>query len=258
MKFIKILPIIVLIAGLSYQAPTFLRAYQAKPVGSAANTSAEQLTNASAEALTILVNKGYTVGYSSKNRAPSWVYYTLDSNQQIYNGLKRPKISFMADERVQNPVETRDYTNQGFDRGHMAPSFAIGKFHGREAQLETFLLTNIAPQLHDLNDGVWNAIERMEADDFAKRFGQVEVTCGPVYGEESEYFPAGIRVPIGFFKVIRRPDGQTIAFETPQVATSPKPESYLTSIDKIQQRTGLQIFPDVSPEEKQRTRTKIW
>ncbi len=140
----------------------------------------------------------------------------------------------------------------------MAPSHAIGAFHGPEAQAETFLLSNICPQNHKNNEGVWNSIERMESDDFAKRFGSVTVICGPVFDRNPQRLPSGIAIPKAFFKVIQRADQEIICFLVPQETESPKPESYLVALDEINAATGLNLLPDLPPEKKARARAKIW
>ncbi len=48
-------------------------------------------------------------------------------------------------------VTHNDYTHSGYDRGHMAPNYAIATRYGQEAQKETFLMSNIVPQLGNLN-----------------------------------------------------------------------------------------------------------
>jgi len=207
--------------------------------------------------LTILENKGYSVGYSEILKNPVWVKYSLDWSQKNPEPMTRPKTPFIPDPRTKSRVKTDDFTRSGFSRGHMAPSFAIGAFHGRDAQLETFQLSNIVPQNQTCNDGVWNSIERMEADDFTKRFGQVDVTDGPVFEKQPpDRLPAGIAIPTGFYKVIKRPDGQAIAFLVPQNPPSPKPEAYLASPNEIQAITGIDF--GLSPQETARKRTKIW
>jgi endonuclease G len=155
-------------------------------------------------------------------------------------------------------VTTRDFSGCGYDRGHMCPSFAMGAFYGKDAMASTFVCSNILPQTHLNNDGVWNSIERMEADDFAKRFGSIHVVDGPVYNETPTRTKSGISIPAAFYKVIRRPDGAVICFLVPQITSSPKPENYLTSLDLLRKLTGLNILPDVSPVESSRVRTKIW
>lgn len=217
----------------------------------------EQTKNPQYGEITKLKNSGYQVIYSEGLKTPIQVVYVLDWNKKNPKRLKRPKIPFETDDRTQSRVSTQEYTGSGYSRGHMAPSFAIGAFHDREAQLQTFLLSNICPQTQDCNGGVWNSIERMEADDFAKRFQKIVVSDGPVFEKiPPDRLPTGIAIPTGFYKIIKRTDGQTIAFLVPQFPKSPTPESYLTSPENIEALTGLSF--GLSPEENRRTRTKIW
>jgi len=46
-----------------------------------------------------------------------------------------------------------------YDRGHMTPNNAIQQEWGRLAQMETFLMSNISPQLSTLNSGLWRSLE---------------------------------------------------------------------------------------------------
>jgi endonuclease G len=205
---------------------------------------------------TELFNKGYSVGYDESLKDPIWVRYTLDWSRRNFTPPSRPKIPFAVDSRTRARVRTEDFTRSGFTRGHMAPSYAIGAFCGADAQAETFRMSNILPQTAACNEGVWNSIERMEADDFAKRFGKIEIICGPIFSDPPQRLPAGIAVPTAFFKVIRRPDGQTIAFVVPQEPGSGRPEKFLASPAEIELATGVQLgVPEV---ERQRRRAKIW
>lgn len=207
---------------------------------------------------TVLRNRAYTVYYSEELKNPAWVSYQLNQSDKLITPPSRPHIPFQADTRTSARVESRDFSHSGFDRGHMAPSHAIGAFYGPEAQAETFLLSNICPQNHKTNEGVWNSIERMEANDFAKRFGAVTVICGPVFDRNPLRLPSGIAVPKAFFKIIQRPDKEIICFIVPQDTGSPKPEDYFASLAEINSVTGLNILPEIPHEKKARARTKIW
>lgn len=202
-----------------------------------------------------LQNEGYTSGYAPALRMPRWVMYELGQRGKYFSG-RRPDTGFVPDQRLLKPVLPSEYTHSGYDRGHMAPSYAIGKVWGPKAQLETFLMSNIVPQKHAMNDGVWNSIERMEMDGFVPRFGAINVVCGPVFSDPVTLMESGVPIPWGCFKVIQRPDRQTIAFLVPQNPQSPRPEDYLTSIDKIMELTNIDIFPDAP--DRRRSRTKIW
>ena len=91
----------------------------------------------------VLTNSGYLVGYCEAHRNPAWVGFSI-SSITIGSTAKRPS-KFLTDTRTASPVAHGDYTGTGYDRGHMAPNYAIGTRYGHEAQRETFLMSNIVP-----------------------------------------------------------------------------------------------------------------
>lgn len=114
----------------------------------------------------VLKNKGYTVGYSEKHKDPVWAAYRLF---RVDNPPKLPRPGqFAVDERTEAHVGPGAYARSGYDRGHMAPNHAIATRYGQEAQLETFLMSNVCPQRPDLNRRVWQSLEAIEADDYAR------------------------------------------------------------------------------------------
>lgn len=205
-----------------------------------------------------LQKNGYIIEYDNYLKGPAMVTYILDWSTRNFEHSKRPEIPFETDMETEARVSTRDYTGAGYDRGHMCPSFAMGAFYGRDAQSGTFVCSNILPQSHLCNAGVWNSIERMEADDFAKRFGRVKVICGPVYSARPARIRNGIAVPEAFFKVIVRPDGQVISFLVPQQPGTARPDDYLTSLQNIRDLTGLPLAPEVGDEGASVARKHIW
>ena len=69
------------------------------------------------------------------------------------------KDNFKPDPLI--PDETnlaKDYLNSGYDRGHMCPD-EDNKCQGQLVQSECFYFSNIAPQPHGLNGGIWKTLE---------------------------------------------------------------------------------------------------
>ena len=207
-----------------------------------------------AQDLKLLQNKGYLVGYSEKHKDPAWVAYRLFKVEHPPT-LPRP-TKFSLDVRTLARVKTTDYTNTGYDRGHMAPNHAIATRYGEDAQLETFLLSNICPQKPNLNRKVWEHLEATEADDYANRFEEIWVIDGPIFNDPPEKLPAGVDVPRAFFKILvdevaGRP--RMLAFIMPQgVKGDEKPRAFLTSVQEIEKETGLDFFSDLPKEEEQK------
>ncbi|MEK6805632.1 MAG: DNA/RNA non-specific endonuclease [Pseudomonadota bacterium] len=196
-----------------------------------------------------LQNPGFVVGYSEWRRAPLWVAFRA-SKIEGERGGARPD-HFNQDERTLFEVESDDYRRSGYDRGHLAPNYLISRLYGREAQRATFLMSNIAPQTKRLNQLLWQRIEEAEADVVAPRLGELWVVTGPVYGE-GKRLPSGVEVPEAFFRIWL--DVQThsaLAFLTPQEVCGDEPlTDYLTTVDEVERRTGLDFFSGIEDTEE--------
>jgi endonuclease G, mitochondrial len=195
----------------------------------------------------VLVNTGYVVGYSDALGNPLWSAYRV-GDVELQPAPPRPD-EFRADPRTTARVESGDYARSGYDRGHLAPNYAIATRYGRTAQEETFLMSNITPQKHALNAGVWQRLEQRIATNYAGRFGEVWVVAGPIFGEKPKKLGRRVAVPEEFFMIVidEREGGvraQAWIFpqETPNFA---EPEGYLTSIDEIERRTGLDFLSEL-------------
>jgi len=99
----------------------------------------------------------YTLSYVEKHEQAEWVAYHLKKEHTAYNNFKRPY--FEIDPLVKsNAASWRNYKNSGYDRGHLCPA-ADRKFN-KKAFEETFLTSNISPQLNSFNAGIWNNLEK--------------------------------------------------------------------------------------------------
>lgn len=206
-----------------------------------------------------LVNRGYEVGYDELEHVPRWAAYKVTRN----NGDHGPRpAGFRVDTRTRSLVRSEVYTNSGYDRGHMAPNYAMAICHGEQAQYASFLMTNVVPQLHGLNAGLWKDIELRIAQRYSERFGEVWVANGPVFtsGVAARYIGPSdtrVRVPDAFWMVVARrtSDGRllTVAFLVPhrEIWRDLDLSRYLVSIDEVERVTGLDLFP-LLPEPTQR------
>ncbi|MHB0776334.1 DNA/RNA non-specific endonuclease [Halomonas sp. WWR20] len=200
----------------------------------------------------VLRNEGFLVGWSDIRVSPLWASYYLHEVDNPRSG-NRPD-GFKQDWRSLWPVISDDYTHSGYDRGHLAPNYAISVVHGREAQLQTFLMTNITPQRPDFNRRLWQRLEEAVMDDFVPRFGGLWVVTGPVFGDDFFHRVGFVQIPQAFYKILVVPGKTThvLAFLVPQNVRGNEPlDRYLVSIDEIEARTGLDFFPRL-PEAAER------
>jgi len=193
--------------------------------------------------LRVLKNTGYAVGYSDARGNPLWAAYRV-SDRPVSEAPPRPE-KFVVDKRTAARVTPAAYTGSGYDRGHLAPNYAIALHHGARAQEETFLMSNIIPQRHGLNAGLWKRLEQKIARNYPGRFGEVWILAGPIFGGNSQRLGEGVAVPEACYMILVDENAErlrTLAFIFPQQPRSDNLADYLTTIDEIEGRTGLDFF----------------
>src|SRR6516165_550382 len=97
-------------------------------------------------------------------------------------------------------------------------------------------------RVHWHNEGIWNTLERIEAWDYPRRYGQIETACGPVLGVG--FIRNKIPIPRALYKILKRPDGQCLAFIIAQDGREIMAEelpAQLTSVRDIERKTGLRF-----------------
>jgi endonuclease G len=173
---------------------------------------------------------------------------------------------FMVDDRTAARVSHNDYSGSGYDRGHMAPNYAIATRHGADGQLETFLMSNIISQKGNLNRRIWKDLELLVAKDYGQNLGEVWVTTGPIFDENFEKLESGVEIPDACYKIIVDEDGDTvrvIAFIMGQDVSGNEPLSrFLVSVDEIENATGLDFLsklPDDIEDRLEREKAaRLW
>ncbi len=211
-----------------------------------------------AQRLRVLANTGYVVGYDDELGSARWAAYRV---RDVDDGRAPPRPEgFDVDPRTSARVESIWYSKSGYDRGHLAPNYAIATRYGREAQRETFLMSNITPQKHALNAGPWERMEQRIAKNYAGRFGEVWVINGPIFGKNPERLQRRVAVPEAFFLiVVDEAEGKvrTQAFVMPQGAgENDAPEKFLASIDEVETRTGLDFLSELPDEAENALETR--
>lgn len=211
----------------------------------------------------LLANTGYVAGYSDALGNPLWVAYRV-RDMDTHAVPPRPD-EFVVDARTVSRITPAVYTNSGFDRGHLAPNHAIALRHGPKAQEETFLMSNIIPQKHGLNAGLWKALEQKIAGNYPGRFGEVWVIAGPVFGGQPAWLQRRVAVPEACFMILVDESGGRVrasAYLFPQEPPTGDLNDYLVAIDEIERRTGLDFLaelPDAAENALEATRaSRAW
>lgn len=198
----------------------------------------------------ILVYSGFVVKYNPEYLIPDWVAYELTAEE--VNGEVPRASGFSMDLSYQGKQAMReDYSYSGWDKGHMAPS-ADMKW-SQSAMYESFYLTNICPQNHDLNGRDWHALEN-RVRSWAQRYGRVWVVCGPIV-DGKQYGTIGERnvlVPDKFFKAILRMDEDgtyhSIAFVFENDSSRQPLKDAVVTVDGLESLIGYDLFAILDDE----------
>lgn len=194
----------------------------------------------------VLVYNGFVVNYNTKRLIPNWVAYELTA-EEVAGDVPRAKGFSMDLDYKDRQAMREDYSNTGWDKGHMAPAGDMK--WSQTAMTESFYLTNICPQNHDLNGKDWHTLEKYVRD-WAVQYGSVWVVCGP-YVYANTYGTIGERkvtVPDGFFKAILRQEGKTykaIAFVFDNNSNRQPVKNAVVSVNDVEALVGYDLFPNL-------------
>ncbi|KAG8217222.1 hypothetical protein J3R82DRAFT_5308 [Butyriboletus roseoflavus] len=226
----------------------------------------------------LLVRKAYTAAYDRRLRHPAWTaeHLTLASlgKSAVASASDegvgdRTRSTFTEDDSLPTVFRAKlqDYFKSGYDRGHMVP--AADAKTSQEAMDETFLLSNIAPQVGvGFNRHYWAYVEDW-CRRLTKSFSDVYVFTIPLYlphkdpdgrwrvNYEVIGSPPNIAVPTHFAKVILAsrpsspstpdiPEISTGAFVLPNAIIPDEAplESFVMPVDTVERAAGLTLFSD--------------
>ena len=211
----------------------------------------------------LLEKSQYTLSYNNSKGEANWVSWHLDPSW--LGNLPRCNC-FSPDFTLPASffeATTSDYTNTGFDRGHMCPS--ADRNATATDNSATFLMSNILPQAPRLNEQTWASLE-----DYCRSLvnsgDELYIIAGG-YGEGGSGSNGGltqtisggqIAVPAFCWKVIViLPEGdndlarvsdstRVIAVEIPNTQDiSTNWSIYRTSVDHIEAETGFNFLSNI-------------
>ena len=203
---------------------------------------------------------GYAIGYNYKLKAADWVAYKLV--KQTWVGVDR-QDDFREDLSIPEQYRTNadDYDEPVYDQGHLANSESIDA--SIQANSETFLYSNIVPQLGKHNRSIWKGLENRERK-WAERYGEVWVyTAGLYRGKIQTIGKSNVPIPSDFWKIIYVPSKQkVIAFLIPhKPLKTAQLKNYVVSVDKVEAETGLDLLSDLPDHIEyplEATTSKFW
>ncbi len=154
---------------------------------------------------TVIDKEFLQICYSYNYKAAKSVAYKLDGD--LVNEINIKERPLFYEEESLAPSQRAkysDYTNSGYDRGHLAPDAAFD--WSKESLEAIYSLANIIPQIPEVNQDMWVKVEKY-ARDKAVELGFVNILNIVKYSSKpSRIGKDGIAVSKGFYKVLYNSD----------------------------------------------------
>lgn len=215
----------------------------------------------------LVIHAQYATGYNAQRGIPTWTSWHV-GRPDLTKGAPR-QDDFRPDPALPRQfyqVTPQGYAGSGFDKGHNCPS------GDRTATLDdnsaTFLMSNMVPQAPQNNQQTWASLEEYTRAQVEK--GQEAYVVMGSYGRggtgkngPAQTLDQGhITVPARIWKVIvflpegnndlqriAAGQGRVVAIDTPNDnAIQAQWTQYLTSVDKIEAASGLDILSALPPD----------
>ncbi len=187
----------------------------------------------------------YSLSYLEEHEQAEWVHYKLNST--MLKGEIPRKKNYTIDRKVSTgSAKTSDYTNSGFDRGHLVPA-ADMKMDFTSVK-EAAYMSNISPQKPKFNQAVWKKLEE-HARDLAKK-SELYITTGGVLSSANlkKIGKNNVSVPDQFYKIIYDVKNQKMfAYLMPNKKIESR-EKYVVTVDAIEALTGIDFYADLSDD----------
>lgn len=185
---------------------------------------------------------GMDLSFNSRCHIPNWVSWELTADETTGDVDRTNK--FYNDPEIEGCPDSWDYSNSGYDRGHMAPAGDM-KWDSK-AMEETFFLSNICPQVKSLNTGSWKNLEE-KCRLWAQIDRRIYIVCGPVIDDKPLELigESKVWVPKRFFKVIIAPYStlaRGIGFIMPNGKVVGGMQACAVTIDEVERVTGHDFF----------------
>ncbi|MBK9256921.1 MAG: DNA/RNA non-specific endonuclease [Saprospiraceae bacterium] len=189
----------------------------------------------------------YSLSYLEEYEQAEWTAYLM--SKEILQMPNVPRSNFFSpDSKVKTGSAIHsDYTGSGFTRGHLVPAGDMS--FDKIAMEESFLMSNMSPQVKAFNNGIWKELEE-NVRDWTFKKGSLYIISGPVLntGIKQKIGKNKVSVPSAFFKVLlhySEKEKEAIAFIIPNERSEKPLQHYMVNIDKVEEMTGIDFFNDM-------------
>ena len=199
----------------------------------------------------------YSLEWDHHRRATRWVCYQIYASISQSNYSRPAEDPWAYDPKVPEDEQQATYnelsksyfpsTGSFYEKGHIVAS--ADRLCTREANYQTFYMTNIYPMVHNFNGGIWATMEKRvriwggQADTlYVCKGGTIDKADGIL-----NYTKGNHIVPKYFYMAVLSKKGsqwEAMAFwiEHQDVTSWKALQEYAISIDALESKTGLDFF----------------
>jgi endonuclease G len=207
---------------------------------------------------TVICRRGYFLLHDNQAKIPAWV--TWQVSPSTVNGCIPRSNAFVADQSLPKgkSASPSDYAGSGYDQGHLAND--AHQSWDQQVEYESFLMSNMSPQLPGLNRGIWKLLETATGAWVYNRQTTLIVYAGNIYDTATakKIGANQVVVPSGLFKiVVDKNTGEHFAFLFPHTENQGNDLTKVqTTIAEIERYTGIN-FP-LPPQINKTVKMPIW
>jgi len=191
-------------------------------------------------------HKLYAVVFSYDTKTP---VYTTEHLTSDHIGDIRRTNDFKPDPSIpaEYKVTKADYTNSGYDRGHMTPAEDFSA--DITAMHESFFMSNMVPQNRINNQQGWKCMES-KFQKWVKLHNDLYIITGPVYLGDKKLIGNGIAVPDKIFKVFIDPQtNNSITFYMDNAPVTCRYFiNHISNLSEIEKTTGIEFDLSLNKE----------
>lgn len=187
----------------------------------------------------IVRHQYYMLSYNEEMEQANWVFYAL--YPELIKGDTKRSNKFKEDKSVSSQsASLSDYKDSGYDRGHLCPAAAMCM--NKRSMDESFLMSNMSPQLPSFNRGIWKKLESYVRKSIIQ--DTIYVVTGPIFEDNITRIGNNqVCVPGYYYKVIYRPSKSKMeAYILPNKKSSLNLSHFKVSVDDVEIRTGIDFF----------------
>ena len=212
----------------------------------------------------VVYHSAYALVYAEPYEQAKWVAHIILPD--VVKGNEGRSNDFRPDDKIKTgsaveadyflktmqPDSSYKYDAFGYDRGHLAPSADFR--YSKKALSESYLYSNLSPQVAKLNRGRWAELEDNIRQYVVRNNIAIYVVSGPVLKPGLKKIERGINkvsIPEQYFKVaLDMLNHRAIGFLMPNADCEFPVMNYAVSIDSIEAVTGIDFFYNLPDNEE--------